>query len=240
LRRVPLDNVKHRDLRVATAHGVQFGDDVRIVAVVPQEFRKLVAEYPILLAKDPRTGRFNFIVLLGLDREENLFLDGACWNAQYVPLNARRGPFMVGRASTGQGETGGTMVVHIDLDSRRIQQASGEALFREDGTQTPYLQCVGSVLAELMAGIDTARSLLGQLEAHDLIEPVQIRGRLADGTEFAPGGLYTIHEQRLHNLSAESIVELHRAGHLEQIYLVIASLQRVADLVSRKNRRLSR
>jgi len=240
VRRVPLDNVKHRDLRVATAYGVQYGDDARVVAVVPQEFRKLVAEYPVFLAKDPRTGRFNFIVLLGLDQEENLFLDGPRWDAQYVPLNARRGPFVVGRASTGQGDANAATIVHIDLDSRRIQQTNGEPLFREDGTQTPYLQGVGSVLAELMVGIDTARSLLGKLELHDLIEPVQIHGRLADGTEFAPDGLYTIHEQRLRDLSAESIVELHRAGYLEQMYLVIASLQRVADLVSRKNRRLSR
>lgn len=45
---VLLNNLDHRDLRVITAHGAAYCDDVVSAATFPQEFRQLQAQYPIV------------------------------------------------------------------------------------------------------------------------------------------------------------------------------------------------
>ena len=82
-RRVLLNNVEHRDLRVRTDHSAALGDGINQVLVFPTEFEELQREYPILFRRVD--GNFQAIVLLGLDRDENLFLDESGWNARYVP-----------------------------------------------------------------------------------------------------------------------------------------------------------
>ena len=60
-----LNNIAHRDLRVATAFGPEFGDDVGMVPAFPSEFAELQREYPIFLRKDATTGDWQSVVLLG-------------------------------------------------------------------------------------------------------------------------------------------------------------------------------
>ena len=93
--RVLLNNVEHRDLRVVTRHSVDFGDAINQVLVFPTEFEDLQREYPILFRRDAE-GNIQAVALLGLDRDENLFLDGEGWHARYVPAVQRCGPFSIG------------------------------------------------------------------------------------------------------------------------------------------------
>ncbi|MDX1293453.1 MAG: SapC family protein, partial [Hyphomonas sp.] len=79
-----LNNIDHPDLRVITRYGADYGDSVNLAAVYPTEFSELQREYPIFFMKDAE-GAFFCVVLLGLDKGENLFLDGDRWNARYVP-----------------------------------------------------------------------------------------------------------------------------------------------------------
>jgi hypothetical protein len=58
--------------------------------VLPTEFEEVQREYPILIRKDP-SGDYQAVALLGLDRDENLFLDETGWNARYVPAVQQRG-----------------------------------------------------------------------------------------------------------------------------------------------------
>jgi len=104
--RVLLNNVEHRDLRVVTRHSVDFGDNINQVLVFPTEFEDLQREYPILFRRDA-DGNYQAVALLGLDRDENLFLDGDGWQARYVPAVQRCGPFSLGlRQSPGDGAAG--------------------------------------------------------------------------------------------------------------------------------------
>ena len=45
--------------------------------IVPTEFADVQREYPIFFRKDPATGEFMSIALLGFSKDENLFLDEA-------------------------------------------------------------------------------------------------------------------------------------------------------------------
>lgn len=85
MNRVLLNNVDHADLRVIAAHGVAFGDGVNQTLLLPTEFEAAQREYPILIRKDP-SGGYHAVALLGLDRDENLFLDETGWRARYVRM----------------------------------------------------------------------------------------------------------------------------------------------------------
>ena len=46
-----LNNTEHRDLRVITARGGAYGDDVMFSLTFPAEFRNVQAHYPIVFGK---------------------------------------------------------------------------------------------------------------------------------------------------------------------------------------------
>ena len=89
-KRVLLNNVDHAELRVVTRRGAEFGDGVNQALVFPTEFDALQREYPILFRRDAN-GEMQALALLGLDRDENLFLADGRWNARYVPAALERG-----------------------------------------------------------------------------------------------------------------------------------------------------
>jgi hypothetical protein len=64
-----LNNVTHRDLRVITRYGAQFGDEVGTVLTFPTEYADIQREYPIFFRKDPTSGEYHSVALLGFDEE---------------------------------------------------------------------------------------------------------------------------------------------------------------------------
>ena len=113
---VILDSNTHRDLRVQTAAGEEYGDAVMSALVVPEEFRQVQAYYPIVFRKDLERGAFAALALFGFEKGENLYLDGNQWDARYKPLAAAIKPFLVGRAADGEGPG----QVHIDMRHPRV------------------------------------------------------------------------------------------------------------------------
>jgi hypothetical protein len=85
--RVLLNNIDHGTLRVITRRSAEFGDNINQALVFPTEFEELQREYPIFFRKDPN-GDYQSVVLLGLDRDENLFLDETGWPATSPPCRS--------------------------------------------------------------------------------------------------------------------------------------------------------
>jgi len=108
-----LNNVAHKNLRVITRHSADLGDNVGSVVTFPTEWGDVHREYPILFRKDPATGEFLSVALLGFGEAENLFLDESGWNASYIPGIVARGPFLIGFQREEP-------VIHVDLDHPRI------------------------------------------------------------------------------------------------------------------------
>ncbi|RBC27353.1 peptidase, partial [Xanthomonas oryzae pv. oryzae] len=213
---VLLNNLDHRDLRVITAHGAAYGDEVVSAATFPQEFRQLQAQYPIVFH---RSGERSFqpLALLGLRLGENLFLDGARWDAPYIPLSIQRQPFLIGEQPDGP-------MVHIDLDSPRISSAEGELLFREHGGTTDFLDRISQVLRTLHDGLAASDAFVERVLRYDLLEPFVFEATLNNGLECRLAGLYVVHEERLRALDEAALLELHRHGDLEPLYMAVASI----------------
>ncbi len=228
-RHVQLNNIDHRDLRIDTARGTALGDGVSFAPVVPAEFRSVQACYPIVFRK-AADGGFQPVALFGFEEGMNLFLDDDQWDAPYLPLAIERQPFLIGRG-------GDALTVHIDLDHPRVRTDVGEALFREHGGTTDFLERMTSLLLSLHEGLERVPALVDVLLRHELLESFVLDVRLDDGSECRFAGFYTIAEERLRALNGTALVDLHRGGHLEAAYMAMASLSRFRDLVDRLSRR---
>ncbi|MBO9558360.1 MAG: SapC family protein [Caulobacter sp.] len=231
--RVLLNNVDHGDLRVATGHGPAFGDNINQVLIFPTEFEAVQREYPIFFRKDA-DGAFQSVALLGLDRDENLFLDGGGWNARYVPAIQQRGPF-----SIALRERGAEPMIHVDLDHPRVVAGAseGEPVFLPAGGNSPYLQHVARLLGVIYDGLEFSKAMFAAFEAANLIEPVDVEIKLDEHTQYDLPELYTISQDRFAALDGEALQALHRSGFLAAAQWVLSSLGNVATLVELKNRK---
>lgn len=231
--RVLLNNVDHGDLRVVPGHGPAFGDDINQVLIFPTEFEAIQREYPIFFRKDAE-GAFQSVALLGLDRNENLFLRGDGWNARYVPAIQQRGPF-----SIALGQRGGEPMIHVDLDHPRVATGDGDglAVFLPAGGNSPYLQHVARLLGVIYDGLEASKAMFAAFEAHGLVEPVDVEIKLDDYTQYDLPDLYSISQERFAALDGAALQALHRSGFLAVAQWVLSSLGNVATLVELKNRK---
>jgi len=229
--RVLLNNIDHGDLRVATGHGPAFGDGINQVLIFPTEFEEVQREYPIFFRKDA-DGAYQSVALLGLDRDENLFLDDNGWNARYVPAIQQRGPF-----SIAVRDLGAEPMIHVDLDDPRILAAKGEPVFLPAGGNSPYLQHVARLLGVIYDGLEISKAMFAAFEAANLIKPVDVEIKLDEHTQYDLPDLYTISRERFAGLDGAALEGLHRSGHLAAAQWVQSSLGNVGWLVELKNRK---
>lgn len=221
----------HGELRVRTGHGPAFGDAVMSCLVVPDEFRRVQEDYPILFRLGAERDAFTAVALFGFEDGENLFLDGDRWDARARPLAMEIRPFLIGGADDHP-----TKQVHVDLASPRL--GDGVRVFDKDGAPTPYLERVAEQLGELDAGYRASHAFFAALRRHELLEPLMLDVTLDDGSSNRLVGFHAIDEDRLAELDGSELGELHRDGHLQPIFMAIASLGRIGALVARRNRRL--
>lgn len=224
-----VNNGEHRSLRVDGRVSAAYGDSQRFVQVITGEFAHLVIHYPILLSKDSVTGQFLCGVMLGYDRDENLFLEDWRQGQAYRPLMLQRAPFCA------HGKE-----LAIDLDHPRVGVEGGEPLFTDNGHPTQYLESIRQTFRYLQPGLRATKVFVSHLLELKLIEPIDLEVEFDDGSRRDGVGLYTIDQGALGALSDSAVVELHRRGYLRLIDFMIASLKQLPILTSRKNARLLR
>lgn len=234
---VLLDNVAHKDLRVRTGFSAEFGDGINTCIVFPTEFAYVQREYPILFRKDTN-GDLQSMALLGLDKDENLFLDGTGWNARYVPAVQQRGPFLIGfRQRDVDGEVVREPVIHVDLDNPRISETEGEPVFLKHGGNSPYLERANRMLQIIYKGSEHMRPMFAAFEEVGLIEEIQVDIELDEKVKYKLPGFLTISEERMAELDGAQLERLNKSGYLHLAMLVITSLGNVSWLIELKNRR---
>lgn len=237
-RHVMLNNIAHKDLRVISRHGAEFGDNLGTVLTFPTEFGDIQREYPIFFRKDPQSGEFQSIALLGFQPDENLFLDQNGWNASYIPGIVARGPFLIGFQNQDvDGELRREPVIHVDLDSPRVSTTEGEPVFLPQGGNTRYLDRIGTILQGIHQGLAVSKAMFDAFTAHGLIEPVNVEVKFNAEEQFNLRGLYTVSEEKLRGLSGDALFQLNSAGFLQGAFLVIASLNNMKKLIDMKHRR---
>ena len=228
-----LNSEKHRQLRIRTGYGAALGDAVMYAMTYPMEFRDIQSCYPILFTKDPNTGGFLAAALLGFEARQNLFLQDDGWDAAYVPALMQRQPFLI---ATGREGDNKPPVVSLDLDHPRVSANEGEALFDGDGAPSEFLRRKIAVLDKLHRGLQHGNGFINALLQHELVEQITLDIAFNDGSKKTLQGFYSIAEERLYQLKGEVLESLNQAGYLQPIFMAVASLSRVRDLIERRNR----
>jgi len=234
-----LNNIDHKDLRVNIERSAALGDNIWFTPTFPQGFRNLQKHYPVVFTKNAETGQFQAVALLGFEVEENLFLDENGWNASYIPLSIMRQPFLIGfQHAEKDGVPIKNTVISVDMDNPRVSKTEGEPVFLEHGGNTGYLEQINSILDSINEGFERNSAFIDMLMGMDLLESFVLDVELDDGSQHRMSGFYTINEESLLGLTGDDLVILNNNGHLEPIYMAIASMSNISTLVEMKNKLL--
>ena len=228
-----LDKDKHRRVRIKTGFGAELGDAVMYAMTYPMEFRDIQGCYPILFTKDPNTGGFFAAAVMGFEAHENLFLRDDGWDAAYVPALVQRQPFLI---ATGGEDDNKAPVVSLDIDHPRVTQGEGEALFNDDGDPSEFLKRKIALLDKLHRGMQHGKGFIDALLQHELLQQITLDIAFNDGSKISLEGFYTIEEERLYQLKGDVLESLNQAGYLQPVFMAVASLSRMRDVIERRNR----
>jgi hypothetical protein len=228
-----LSPINHSDLKVITDFGGHVGDNIQFVSTFALEFRNIQSSYPIFFTKNSETGEFYPIALFGFEANENLFLNDSGWDASYIPMMIKRQPFTIGY----QGETDNKTkpVVTVDLESPRISETLGEALFDDKDQPSLFLKKIISQLEALHKGYEHNKGFIETLIKLDLLEPFSLEITLNDGSFNQLNGFYTINEDKLLDIDGATLADLNESEYLQPIYMSIASYSRIKPLIDKKN-----
>jgi hypothetical protein len=234
---VLLDNVQHQDLKIIGGHGAQFGDAINEVAIFANEIADAHREYPIYFRQDGKGG-FQAYALLGLDKNENLFLSDDTWQARYIPAMQDRGPFMIGfRQQETAGEPSREPVMAIDLDHPRISRDVGEPLFLPHGGNSARVERHARALRTIHTGVDASRAMFAAFQSEGLLAQIEIGIQIDESTRYTIPDVVSISQQALTELGGPALERLNKAGFLALAFLTLNSVGNVNRLIEMKNRR---
>ncbi|KRC78231.1 SapC family protein [Sphingomonas sp. Root241] len=233
---VQINNIDHANLRVSPKAGAEFGDAANQALVFPAEFEELQREFAIIFRR--RETGLQAYALLGLDRDENLFLSGDHWTSRYVPASHRRGPFSIGITRSSADPESGEPMIHVDMDDPRVGDGEGLPLFLEHGGNAPYLDHISGVLRLLYQEMENAPAFYAALDEAGLLTPVTLTIDVSEDRRYTVPDVLVVDVERLAALTGEPLERLHRSGVLRLAILALASLGNVQQLIARKQKLL--
>lgn len=224
---IVLEKDVHGQLRLDSVKARSLLANQPLVSVVISEFLKLAIHFPIVIVKQADTGRFGCSALMGLDRDENLFLADSAWQGLYWPAQIRRQPFQVGQSD-------GALHLCFNPSHPALSRDKGEALFNQ-GSDAQCLVETKAALAELVNGEQPTQEFLQRLESLSLLTPLQLEITGDDNKPHKLTGLYSVDDRKLDQLKAEDLLSLQKAGYLASIYTLLASHGHIYELVQMKS-----
>lgn len=226
---IPLNKENHKDLKVAVNNAFAFAKNTHLSAASIREYAQLAASMPIVFIQDPKNAeRYHTVAMLGMEQNQNLFLQGDSWKGPHVPMNIVRYPFDV-------RPDGDKLGVYIDENSDAVGTEEGQPLFNEDGSPSEYLDNRQKFLGDLANSEMLTQRFIKHVAELNLLDPIQIRLTYKDGQQRNVTGMFTINEKRLIELSEDKVLELHKQGFLGALYAIMLSLGQLNRLVELSN-----
>lgn len=230
---VALDRDRHRDLKLVRER-TDFSPMATLNAsfVNAVEFVDACREYAIVFVDAGKTddGRREVapMAVFGLTQQENLYLDGSRWVADYVPAQLRMHPF--GLAPTGENQ----YAILVPQEHPALSRTEGTALFEADGEPSAFLLEVQQALEVLQAELQRTRAFCARLVALDLLRDMRFEATLPDGNKLAVDGFLMVDDKKLAELPDEQVLELHRSGALALVHAHLLSMGHMRRLVARR------
>ena len=228
-----LDNNLHADVKVLHQYTDNCGAKANQCRVFTTEFEELQKEYAVFIRRADN-GDLYTVALLGLDKNENLFLDGTSWSGRYIPATFRRGPFQIGRTKQADGTT--RNIINIDLDDERVNEKDGNALFLPSGGLSPYLQQISKTLETINIGLSKEKAFYQQLEKYGLLKAITVQLPINESKSYTIPDIYSIDQEKLLAVKGNDLQIMHQSGFLLLCQWIITSLGNTNNLLERKIR----
>lgn len=236
-RPVPLNRDAHKDLRLKGVPNLKFAMNAHSVPLTGVEFGIAARDLLIVFAGNDMASA-GPVAMLGLRQNENLLLDanGQWAPDTYVPAFVRRYPFVLAEKPADQ--EGDDFTVFLDETYEGFNDAEGERLFKEDGSDSEMLTRAVGFLGEFQQNVARTKWFMQQLIKHDLLEPRTLRLQKdnADGSKGEAinlDGLFMVNEEKLRALDEKVTHELLREGVLGWVYAHLLSLANIDRLARR-------
>lgn len=217
---VLLDRNQHRNLRLKRLPTLDFAKDFNSIPIAGPEFFLASRELPVVFSKGS-DGEYMPLALLSLGSQGNHI--GDSWGDVYMPAFFRRYPF---------GLADGKII--FDKNAPQLQEKEGEALFKEDGENTDFLNKIMEFLAYTDAQFRATRDFCQACAGNDFFTPFKAQVRNAEGKRLRLDNLFIIDETKLNKLPDEQVANWFRKGWLAWSYAHLHSLGAVVRLVKRE------
>lgn len=233
-----LDSAQHRQLKLRLPlTDWSVANRLNALFVAAAEFGDVCREFPIVFVragKEP-DGRDQIapIAVLGLNLNQNLYVDGATWRAQYVPAVLRSYPFCIGRVDEQR------FAVCVDMAYAGVDDPAGTPVFEADGQPAALLKTLQPQLEALESEIQRTRLVGQRLLELDVLRDMRFDATLPDGSKHSVDGFLTVDEKKMTALPDAVIGELHRSGVLGLVHLHWVSLGNMRRLVDWHAQRLT-
>ncbi|MFQ3236480.1 MAG: hypothetical protein ACI9C4_002052 [Paraglaciecola sp.] len=229
-----LDNVEHKNVKVDTRP--EINENVNRTLVHATEIGDLHKEFPLVFYKHPDTKKIQLHAILGLEKDENLFIGENGWTTRFIPAFLARGPFSFGykESMNTNGEQADPLIC-IDIDDPRVNTEQGEDVFLQFGGDAPYLNHVKKALKTIESGTQFDKTLFTLVESMGLLEPVAIQIKLSNVEEVNFSDYYAVNQDKLAQLDGENLSKLNQYGVLSLLYFVLSSMGNFQQLIELKN-----
>ncbi|MGA2549700.1 MAG: SapC family protein [Burkholderiaceae bacterium] len=186
-------------------------------------------DYPICFIVTNQT-EYVPIVILGVERSENLFVTDGKWRAGcYVPAYLRRFPFCMTRVAIN-GAMQNQSIICVEQNALGDD---GVPVLDADGKPTPDFAQVQELLGRFESELERTREMCKILADYRLFGPMSAKIE-AGGATFELNGLIRIDETRMEHLTSNQLKTLVKKGAMALIYQHLASLVRFHRLTEIK------
>jgi len=204
-----------------------FARNVRAVPLTMVEFGSALRSFPIIFSnlENPIP-----LAVHGILDDENLFVgdDGKWDEMSYVPMYLRCHPFAF---AAGEGER---WAVVVDTAAVTVTDDPQYPFF-VDGEISKHAKALMDVCAQYEAERRRTQEFCDKVRELELLTPLHATHTPNDASESEPLANYIgLDVEKLNDLPADVIYELHTKGFLSAIYLQLHSLENWRHLVARK------
>lgn len=218
-----LDSAKHRQLKLQVpVTDWSVADRLNAIFVAAAEFGEACREFPVVFVragKEPDgSDQIAPIAVLGLTQNQNLFLDGGRWRAQYMPAVLRHYPFCIARVDDKR------FAICVDMAYAGAGNEAGAPLFEDDGQPAALLKTMQPQMESLETEVQRTRFVGKRLLELNVLRDMRFDATLPDGSKHSVDGFLTVDDKKMAELPEDVVVELHRNGLLGLVHLHWVSL----------------
>lgn len=165
------------------------------------------------------------IAVLGLTQQENLYVSGERWRAQYMPAILRMYPFCIARVDDER------FAICVDMGYAGAGTEKGQPVFDAQGKPAELLTTMQKELETLEGEIQRTRLVGRRLMDLGLLVDMRFDVTLPGGRQHTVDGFLTIDEKKATDLPDNVVAELHRTGVLGLMHLHWVSMGNMRRLV---------